>query len=159
MLAVAAPSYLGRAAPPMTPRDLHAHDCIRHRSAWDGAIHPWEFAKGDDRLDIAVDGRLVVNDTQLVLSAALDGIGIAYVPERCTEAHIAEGRLVPLLEDWSVWRSGLFLYYPSRRQAPAPLRAFIDFMRRHMRQNGGRCGTTIEAAPQIRISEVVARLA
>jgi len=150
MLAVAAPSYMGRAPPPMTPRDLHAHDCIRHRSAWDGAIHPWEFAKGDDRLEITVDGRLVVNDTQLLLSAAVDGIGIAYVPQRSAQAHLAEGRLMPMLEDWSIWRSGVFLYYPSRRQVPAPLRAFIDFVRRHLMHRSGLYAGAIGRAPKLK---------
>ncbi|SDR19500.1 DNA-binding transcriptional regulator, LysR family [Rhizobiales bacterium GAS191] len=130
MVAVAAPSYLGDNPPPMLPRELQTHNCIRQRMGWDGGVHPWEFEQAGERIEVAVEGSLIVNDTQLVLSATLDGVGIAYLPEGCLGPHFAAGRLVPLLEDWSVRRSGLFLYYPSRRQIPAPLRAFVAFMRR-----------------------------
>jgi hypothetical protein len=78
-----------------------------------------------------VAGSFVVNDPYLILEAAIDGVGIANLPEMAVNAPIAEGRLVPLLEDHAAKMSGLFLYYSSRRQLPAPLQAFIGFMRRH----------------------------
>jgi DNA-binding transcriptional LysR family regulator len=131
MVAVASPLYLARHRPPALPEDLRAHDCIRQRGDWDGMIHPWEFEKAGERVEIAVDGHFVANDTQLVLSATLDGGGVGYLPEPLVRSHIAAGRLVRLLEDWAMPRKGLFLYHPSRRQIPAPLQAFVDFMRKH----------------------------
>ena len=92
-------------------------------------MKPWEFEREGERVEISVEGSLIVNDTELVLSAVLDGVGIAYLPEGCLRAHFAEGRLVPVLQDWSARRSGLFLYYPSHRQIPVSLRSVVDFMR------------------------------
>jgi DNA-binding transcriptional LysR family regulator len=132
--AVASPAYLARHARPTAPEDLHAHNCVRLRSDWDGAIQPWHFENASRRLDIGVEGSLVLNDWQLVVNAVLEGIGIGYVPELLISSHVAEGRLVRLLENWCGHASGVFLYYPSRRQMPGALRAFIDFMR--ARPNG-----------------------
>jgi DNA-binding transcriptional LysR family regulator len=129
ILAVAAPDYLARHPRPATPRDLGSHNCIRQRLAWDGVVHPWEFGQ-DERLQIEVDGSLIVNDTHLVVTAALEGLGIAYIPELAIAPYLADGRLLPLLEDWSRRGSGVFLFYPSRRQVPPALQAFIAFMRR-----------------------------
>jgi DNA-binding transcriptional LysR family regulator len=134
MVAVAAPAYLRRHQTPLAPDDLRAHDCIRQREDWDGAVHPWEFEKAGERIEVAVDGHFVINDTQLVLSAAVEGIGVAYLAEPMVRPHIADGRLVRVLEDWCMRRQGLFLYHPSRRQIPTPLRAFLDFMRKHREQ-------------------------
>jgi DNA-binding transcriptional LysR family regulator len=78
-----------------------------------------------------VRGSLIVNDLSLLLHAATDGIGIAFVPEMLAAGAVAEGTLTIVLADWAPRISGLFLYYSSRRQMPAPLRAFIAFMRRH----------------------------
>jgi DNA-binding transcriptional LysR family regulator len=130
MVAVAAPAYLRRHPLPALPDDLRAHDCIRQREDWDGVVHPWVFERAGERVEVAVDGHFVVNDTQLVLNAAVDGIGIAYLSEPLVRPHLADGRLVRVLEGWGVRRQGLFLYHPSRRQVPAPLRAFLDFMRK-----------------------------
>jgi len=114
---------------PEAPADLHAHNCVRLRSDWDGLIHPWHFENDSRRLDVPVDGSLVVNDWYLVANAVLEGIGIGYVPELLVASHVADGRLVQLLDDWCGQASEVFLYYPSRRQMPGALRAFIDFMR------------------------------
>ena len=129
MMAVASPAYLANHPRPMTPKDLHAHNCVRLRSGWDGSIQPWVFENAGRRLEAAVDGLLVFNDTGLVERAVLDGIAVGYLPEILISAHVANGRLVPLLESWYGHVSGVFLYYPSRHQMPGPLRAFIDFMR------------------------------
>jgi len=128
-MAVASPPYLAAHPLPATPEDLHAHNCVRLRSDWDGAIQPWVFENAGRRLEVAVDGSLVVNDWSLVVNAVLGGIGVGYVPELLISSHIASGRLVRLLENWRGSVSGVFLYYPSRRQMPGALRAFIDFMR------------------------------
>jgi DNA-binding transcriptional LysR family regulator len=129
LLVVASPAYLKQKSLPESPQDLHAHDCVRLRSDWDGKIQPWTFDEQGRRFDVVVDGRLVVNDWNLIVSGVCEGIGIGYVPEPLVAPHIASGRLTPLLEKWSLQLSGVFLFYPSRRQMPGTLRGFIDFMR------------------------------
>jgi DNA-binding transcriptional LysR family regulator len=131
MVAVASASYLENNPPPAHPDELRAHNCIRHRWTWDGAVHPWRFERGDEHLEVAVDGDLVVDDLLLALFAARDGAGVAYLPDAFICPYLDQGRLVRLLDDWSMTKSGVFLYYSGRRQVPAPLQAFIAFVRRH----------------------------
>jgi len=140
MVTVASPDYVAKHQAITTPEDLRAHNCIQRRWAKDGAIHPWEFESNGRRSQVVVAGSFVVNDPYLILEAAIDGVGIAHLPEMLVAAAISEGKLVPLLEDWAPRISGLFLYYSSRHQVPAPLRAFIAFMRRH--KNAARSGQT-----------------
>jgi DNA-binding transcriptional LysR family regulator len=128
MLAVAAPDYIARHPAPSLPRDLHAHNCIRYRLPWDGSIQPWIFDKGRQHTEIAVEGSLTVNDLELLLSAALDGVGVAYLGEPMIAPHIAQGRLVTLLQGWGCTQPGLFLYHPSRRQTRMPLQVFLRFI-------------------------------
>ena len=128
---VASPAYLTRHPPPATPQDLLAHNCVRLRLDWNGSIQQWDFQKDGRRLEVAVDGSLILNDWFLVLHAVLDGLGIGYFPEILVTSHLASGRLVRVLDDWSGHFLGVFLFYPSRRQMPSPLRAFVDFMRAH----------------------------
>jgi DNA-binding transcriptional LysR family regulator len=127
--AVAAPAYLAHHPQPAAPEDLHAHNCVRMRLDWSGLIQPWVFENAGRRVEVPVDGSLVLNDLHLVANAVLDGVGIGYVGETLVRTQLADGRLIPLLGDWCGHISGVFLYYPSRRQMPGPLRAFIDFMR------------------------------
>ncbi|HET6159676.1 MAG TPA: LysR family transcriptional regulator [Dongiaceae bacterium] len=131
-VAVAAPSYLAHHPRPETPRDLEAHDCIRFRFP-SGVTVPWLFERKGKRIEVAVEGRLIINDPELGIRAAVDGAGLLYTPLDYVAAHIAARRLVPLLEEWQFRLPGLFLYYPSRRQIPTPLQAFIAFMRRNSR--------------------------
>ena len=127
MLVVASPDYLKRQGVPKTPADLHNHACINWRLQVDGRIYRWEFEKKGKRLDIGVEGPLVTNNSDIGVAAALQGLGIAYAFDReHIDAHLAKGRLVQVLADWSITRPGLYLYYPSRRHMPAPLRALID---------------------------------
>ncbi|HEY3695829.1 LysR family transcriptional regulator [Phenylobacterium sp.] len=135
MLAVAAPGYLARHPKPAAPRDLHGHSCIQFRVPWDGALLPWVFAKGDQHIEIAVEGPLIVNDLDLWLSTILDGVGVGYLPEPIVAGHLAQGRLVNLLEDWGGERTGVFLYHPSRRQTPAPLQVFLNFIEEWSRRD------------------------
>jgi len=129
MIVVASPAYLEGNPPLTTPQDLASHSCVRLRSDWDGKIQPWIFKDEGRKFDVAVDGPLALNDSNLMVNAALEGIGVAYIPEPLVSSHIANGRLVPLLKNWCPHFSGVFLYYPSRRQMPGALRGFIDFMR------------------------------
>jgi DNA-binding transcriptional LysR family regulator len=128
MLAVASPDYLSGRSTPRTPRDLHGHNCIQVRAPWSGAFVPWLFVRGEARTEIAVEGNLTVNDAEMWLHCVLDGVGVGYLPEPMVAPHIAAGELVHLLKGWSGERTGVFLYHPSRRQPPAPLQAFVDFV-------------------------------
>ena len=129
MTVVGAPGYLARAGRPLHPRDLVAHACINLRLDTRGDLYVWEFAKEDQRLNVRVKGALTFNSSALCLAAALDGHGLALLPEDRTDALVAEGRLTRVLEDWSPVFSGYHLYYPSRRQTSAALALVIDHLR------------------------------
>src|SRR5580700_11042931 len=138
-LVVASPDYLARHSWPQTPADLSAHNCIRYRLPG-GRFIPWVFVADGKTVEFDVQGSVVIiNDPELVISAALEGIGVAYLYEDYVASLVADGRLVSLL-DKSVLpvTDGFFLFYPSRRQNPAALRALIDFLRldRARRSNG-----------------------
>ena len=127
MVAVASPDYLARHGTPRSPADLHGHACINWRLKVDGRHYRWEFRKRGQQLEVAVDGPVVTNHADIGIAAALHGLGIAYHFERDgVGEHLAEGRLVQVLADWSISRPGLFLYYPNRQHRPASLGAFID---------------------------------
>jgi DNA-binding transcriptional LysR family regulator len=128
----AAPTYLESHPKPVKPQDLQAHNCVRVRFP-SGVIKPWLFEKAGKRLEVSVSGNLIVSDEPTMRRAALDGIGIAYTLWEFVEPDVRAGRLVRLLEDWTPWIDGFYLYYPSRRQVPAPLQAFIDFLRKERR--------------------------
>jgi DNA-binding transcriptional LysR family regulator len=131
LIPVASPAYLARNPRPNTPEDLRAHRCIHYRHTWNGAIHRWMFEKNGDQIEVAVKGALIVNDMDLALGAARDGVGIAYVPDATARLAIEDGQLVPLLEDWCRFELDFFLYYSSRRQMPLPLQTLIAFIRKH----------------------------
>jgi DNA-binding transcriptional LysR family regulator len=132
---VASLDYLRRHGHPKVPVDLQAHNCIRMRFA-SGAMQPWAFEKRGKSLEVLVKGSLIVNDGDLAIRAALDGIGIARLPLSSVDVHVGKKRLVPLLEDWKHRSVGFYLYYPSRRQVPASLKAFVDFIKAHSRASG-----------------------
>jgi DNA-binding transcriptional LysR family regulator len=125
---VGSPGYFERWPRPAHPRDLIGLPCIRYRFERGDDYH-WEFERAGEELEIAVDGPFTTNEHELMLSAALDGIGLAFVFEEMIADYIAAGRLERVLGDWCPYWPGLYLYYPSRRQMPTPLRAFIDFAR------------------------------
>jgi DNA-binding transcriptional LysR family regulator len=125
LIAVAASSYLLNHAPPVTPADLQQHQCIRFRN--DDRIFEWEFSNGKRKFEVAVNGPLVVNSMELMVRAALEGIGIGYTIESYVAPQISQGRLIPLLKDWSTLHHSYYLYYSDRGQLPVPLKALIDF--------------------------------
>ncbi len=129
---VAAPDYLARHPRPTTPRELAMHSCIHFRFP-SGVIVPWLFEKKGKQAEVAVEGRLTVNDPELAIKAALDGVGVLYTALGYAAPDIRAGRLVSLLEDWRTRSTAIFLYYPSRRQVPVPLQTFIDFLRENLR--------------------------
>jgi DNA-binding transcriptional LysR family regulator len=125
---VGSPEYLESHPPPRSPRDLLHHQCInfRHGSA---GLYRWEFEKGRKSLSVAVTGPLIVDDVILVLRAALDGVGLAFLAEHQVESHLESGALIRVLESWCQPYPGFFLYYPSRRQQPPALAALINVLR------------------------------
>jgi len=125
---VASPDYLRRRPAPTAPEDLQGHACIRQRFA-SGALLRWVFEQPGKNLEVLVNGPLIVSDGDLAVRAALDGVGIARLPISSVDTFIQKGQLIPLLEDWAPRSVGFFLYYPSRRQTPAALQAFVDFLR------------------------------
>ncbi len=134
-LVVASPDYLARHPAPKVPRDLQYHDCIRNRLP-NGTVFGWQFEKNGKAVQASVGGRLIVDDIELSIRAVLDGVGLAYLLYDYVSQPIAEGRLVPLMEDWSPRMSGFFLYYSSRRQLNGPLQAFIAFMMSETKRRG-----------------------
>lgn len=145
LIAVAAPAYLARHPAPASPNDLAQHACIRIR--WAGAVPRWEFVRGDDKIEIAVRGPLITTDIELIVRAALDGIGVGYMIESYIAPEIAAGRLVPLLAEWAPRYAGYHIFYPSRRQTPAALKALIAFLRRHTSGPGSPALAPPDAQP------------
>ena len=127
MLAVASPDYIAGCGEPTTPEDLRQHACINWRLPGSGRIYHWEFEKKGKKLEIAVEGPLISNYQDVVIEAALQGLGIlyAYDLDRVDQA-IARGQLKRVLADWSLTSPGLYLYYSNRRHPQPALRAFID---------------------------------
>lgn len=126
---IASPEYLARHGTPVHPRDLLDHDCIGFRHTTTGQVERWTFERDGDSVELAVKGRLVVNDSEVLVRAALDGLGVAYMINGYLDRFYDEGRLVRVLEEWSPDFPALHLYYPDRRRVPAKLRALIEFLR------------------------------
>jgi DNA-binding transcriptional LysR family regulator len=127
--AVGAPSYFAKRPPPGKPQDLVGHTCINLRLPTYGGLYAWEFERGHQELKVRVDGQLVFNTLAPILTAALGGFGLAYVPEDLAEPHIAKGRLKRVLEDWCAPFPGYHLYYPSRRQSSPAFALLVDALR------------------------------
>lgn len=127
MCMVASPAYAARRGLPGSIEDLQRHDCIRFRFRKSQAIYRWEMLRDGRLIEVEVGGPLTVSSSVEMAAAALDGIGIAYVFVRQVEADLAAGRLLPVLSDCWPTFTGFHLYYPTRRQMPAKLRAFIDY--------------------------------
>ncbi|HXO99027.1 MAG TPA: LysR family transcriptional regulator [Luteibacter sp.] len=127
---VATPAFFAAHGKPNAPQDLRGMPCIRQRFP-SGVMYHWEFERGGIELVLEVDGPLVLREMSLCALAALDGAGMAFVFEKLVEEDIVAGRLVRVLEDWCPYHPGMFLYYPGRRQLPAVLKAFTDFVRAH----------------------------
>jgi DNA-binding transcriptional LysR family regulator len=126
---VGAPTYFERCAPPETPHALTEHACINIRHRPSGAIYAWEFEKDGQAFTVKCDGQLVFNSIVHVLNAAVDGIGLAYVPEALAAPYLADGRLKEVLSDWCPYFQGFHLYYPNRRQTSPAFAAFVDALR------------------------------
>ncbi|QXH97460.1 LysR family transcriptional regulator [Pseudomonas ogarae] len=117
MAVVGSPAYFARHAKPVIPDDLTTHNCINLRMPTHGGLYVWEFEKNGQELKVRVEGQLVFNTIAMRLEAALQGLGLAFMPEDLVQDAVAQGRLIRVLEDWCEPFSGYHLYYPSRRQS------------------------------------------
>lgn len=119
MAVVGSPAYFAKHPLPRTPAELMGHNCINMRLPTYGGVFAWEFERDGRELKVRVEGQLVFNNLALRLGAALDGLGIAYLPEDQVVDHLQAGRLVCILSEWCPPFAGYHLYYPSRRASPA----------------------------------------
>ena len=129
MAAAASPSYFAKRPVPQTPNDLTAHRCISFRTSGDGGLYAWELERDGRKLNVRVDGPLILNTSAHIVEAALAGLGIAFVLEDEFAPHIEEGRLVRVLEDWCPPFAGYHLYYPSRRQPSPAFKLVVEALR------------------------------
>ncbi|MBH3391085.1 LysR family transcriptional regulator [Pseudomonas putida] len=131
--AVASPEYLSRHPAPKAPHDLKVHRCIRFRFA-SGTLFRWDLDHLGRSASIDVDGPMTMDNINLMIEAALTGIGIAWVPEHQVEEYLQAGRLVHLLPEWGPHYGGACLYYPANRHPPMALRMFAEAVREWARQ-------------------------
>ncbi|MBW8813223.1 MAG: LysR family transcriptional regulator [Caulobacterales bacterium] len=124
---VATPELIARVGRPQHPRDLIGKPCLRVRYP-SGGQPPWEFEKDGETLRIAPEGPLVAGNVHVLMRAALAGLAFGMTFDGYAQPHLDSGALVEVLADWSDRFPGPFLYYPSRRTLPSPLRAFVDFV-------------------------------
>ena len=129
MAMVGAPSYFAERPEPRTPQDLAEHRCINLRLPTAGGLYAWELAKGSRELHVRVDGQLVFNNPAMIVRAAVDGLGLAFVLEDLVADHLADGRLIQVLSDWCEPFAGYHLYYPSRRQPSAAFALVVERLR------------------------------
>jgi len=126
---VGAPSYFAEHPKPVAPGDLVDHNCINLRLPTHGGLYAWEFERDGREQKVRVEGQLVLNGVFQMLNAALGGFGLAFIPEDLVLPHIAEDRLIRVLEEWCPFWTGYHLYYPSRRQSSAAFALFVDALR------------------------------
>jgi DNA-binding transcriptional LysR family regulator len=129
LVAIGSPAYFATRTIPKHPEELVEHDCINMRQPTAGGLYAWEFGKDGQELRVKVNGQLTVNDSYAMVEPALGGYGIAYVPESIVADHIKSGRLTQVLDEWSPFFDGYFLYYPSRRQNSAAFKVVLDALR------------------------------
>lgn len=127
---VGSPDYLRRRKRPERIDDLRYHACLRMRRS-NGSIAPWSFLNGNKAIEAIVSGPFIANDFPTMLGAAVEGLGLAQVPEPIAAGPVAAGKLVHVLEPFASVAPGVFLYYPSRRQMMPKLRAFIEHVKSH----------------------------
>ncbi|QJU56983.1 LysR family transcriptional regulator [Sphingomonas sp. AP4-R1] len=129
MLVIGSPAYLAQHGVPKTPQDLSAHRCINLRMQSSGILYPWELEKDGRELRVRVEGQLAFNNTEMIVTAATAGFGLGFVMADQAAPYIADGRLIPVLEDWCPPFPGYHLYYPSRRQPSAAFSLLVDALR------------------------------
>ena len=144
-IVVGAPGYFKRKSVPRSPADLLAHECIRRRMPG-GKLYRWEFEKRGEEMALDVPGRLTLDNDSLMVEAAVEGLGLAFVSDFWVSEHLAAKTLQAVLEDWTPPFPGLRLYYPGHRHMTAGLRAFIDMLREENKLTAkGKAGARLRA--------------
>lgn len=129
MAVVGSPEYFAKHPIPKEPSDLMHHQCINLRLQSHGGLYAWEFDNGVTQVNVHVEGQLTFNTTNQMLQGALDGFGLAYVPDDIIAQHIEQGKLVRVLTDWCEPFPGYHIYYPNRRQSSAAFNLVVDALR------------------------------
>lgn len=129
MAVVGSPAYFAKYPIPQTPQDLTEQNCINMRLPTHGGLFPWEFEKDGRELNVRVEGQLVFNTIRSRVDSALQGLGLAYLPEDIVAAHVASGALARVLEDWCPPFPGYHLYYPSRHHASPAFTLLVEALR------------------------------
>jgi DNA-binding transcriptional LysR family regulator len=129
MAVVAAPSYFERHSIPKLPQELTAHNCINIRLPTYGGLFPWDLEQDGREVNVRVEGQLIFNTIGLRLASALQGLGLAYMPEDQALPYVVDGRLIRVLEDWCPSFPGYHLYYPSRRHSSSAFSLLVDALR------------------------------
>jgi DNA-binding transcriptional LysR family regulator len=131
LVVVGAPSYLDKHPAIKTPRDLTRYDCINIRFLTHGGLYAWEFEKRGQALNVRVEGRLTFTHLQHILTAAIAGFGLAYLPEDMVVRHVAKGKLRIVLDDWCPKFPGYHIYYPNRRQHSPAFVLLLEALKKH----------------------------
>ena len=129
MVAVASPGYFSVNPKPKHPNDLVRHKCINMRQSTAGGLYVWEFAKHGRELRVRVDGQLTFSNSYAMIDAALNGYGIAFVPEDIVADYVKSGDLALVLDEWSPLFDGYFIYYPSKRQNSVAFKVIVDALK------------------------------
>jgi DNA-binding transcriptional LysR family regulator len=129
MAVVGAPSYFARRPAPESPRELREHDCINYRQTSSKGLYVWEFEREGMPLEVRVDGPIIVNDAGMMVTAAVEGFGLAFLFEDQVAGEIEKGRLIRVLDDWCPAFPGYHLYYPSRRQLTPAFALLVEALR------------------------------
>ncbi|MDX8434360.1 LysR family transcriptional regulator [Mesorhizobium abyssinicae] len=127
-ICVASPTYLDRFGEPRTPEELRRHRCIGHRMP-SGKLYRWEFERAGQELALEANGTIVLDDEELMVEAAIEGLGVAYVADWAVEAALSEGSLRKILTGWVPTPEEVAVYYPGHRAVPPALRAFLDIIK------------------------------
>jgi DNA-binding transcriptional LysR family regulator len=129
MAVVGSPAYFRKRSVPCKPQGLAEHQCINQRMLSAGGLYAWELEKDGREVRVRVEGQFTFNNSRMIVRAATAGFGLGFVMEDQVEAHLADGRLVRVLEDWCPSFPGYHLYYPSRRQPSAAFSVLIEALR------------------------------
>jgi len=129
MAMVCSPSYLANRPPPKAPADLVGHSCIALRLPTRGGLYAWELKKGKCEMQVKVTGQLICNGAYQMVNGAMDGVGLAFVPDDLIANHVVEGRLVRVMEDWCPTFPGLHIFYASRRETSRAMAVIIEALR------------------------------
>jgi len=129
MVVVATPEYLAKNGIPEKPQDVSKHNCIGYRLTTHGGLYQWEFLVAGVETKIKISGQWVFNDSELIADAVLVGEGLAYIPEELIQDSLLQGRLVTVLDEYTIVYPGFHLYYPHRRQQSPALKLVIDTLR------------------------------